>query len=94
MMDNVMICPSCQAVMLEKRLPDAREPKSRDKDMIYYECHCGAEFWPAKEKRYSAIWAYRDEMRYKKSISKLGGGSRNGKKRKKPVKKRNLFEGV
>jgi len=59
---------------------------------------CKCEVWPPSENYRSqspeivtaqqARWAWRDELRYKKSISSPGGGSKSGRRRKKQAKRR------
>ena len=52
----------------------------------FYKCpDCGGEWWP-EENGGEALRLWRDEQRYKKSISKRGGGTRI-KRKKKPFKK-------
>lgn len=57
----------------------------------YYKCpDCGGEWWPGpSDEDYGIMTLWRDEQRYKKSISKLGGGSRKaGRKRQKKIYKK------
>ena len=63
-------------------------------DHGYYKCpDCGGEWWPGPTD-YDVATLWKEEQRYKKSMSKLGGGSRQTGRRnpKKDAKKRTATE--
>ncbi len=59
----------------------------------YYKCpDCGGEWWPGPSD-YGVSTLWRDEQRYKKSISKQGGGSNNaGRKKDKPLPQQDKYK--
>ena len=61
----------------------------------FYKCpDCGGEWWPGpSDPEYGITTLWRDEQRYKKSISKPGGGNRRaGRKRQDNIKKKLVSE--
>lgn len=61
----------------------------------FYKCpDCGGEWWPGPaDPEYGITTLWRDEQRYKRSISKPGGGSRTkGRKRQNNIKKKLITE--
>lgn len=55
---------------------------------------CGGEWWPGSSDPYhEVVTLWRDEQRYKRSISRPGGGSRSvGRKREKKAIKKTITE--
>lgn len=80
-----LLCPICGMA----GLPDEPGPDGERICTI-----CGAEVWPPRERYMApdpgaeARWAWRDEQRYKRALSGPGGGSKSGRKRRKPMPKK------
>ncbi len=71
-----LICPKCEVVM------------DFDADKNFYLCVvCGGEFWPPEESNFWGIQElWKDEQRYKRAMSKPGGGKKAGRKREEKKK--------
>ena len=76
-----ILCPKCQVLM------------DYDSDMNFYTCAvCRSEFWPPEEGNFRGIEElWKDEQRYKRSMSKPGGGSRAGRKREDKRKEKIVY---
>ncbi len=75
-----LTCPKCEVLM------------GFDADKNFYLCAvCRGEFWPPEESNFRDIQElWKDEQRYKRAMSKPGGGKKAGRKREEKKKILNL----